>query len=33
MMEILYGAKKGVHAVGYNSAEIEQILMKKSGAL
>jgi len=31
-MEILYGAKNGVHAFGYNSAESEPILMN-SGAL
>ena len=32
IMEILYGAKNGVHALGYNFAENEQILVK-SGAL
>ena len=32
IMEILYGAKNGVHAFGYNSAESERIWMK-SGAL
>ena len=32
IMEILYGAKNGVHAFGYNSAKSEPILMK-SGAL
>ena len=31
-MEILYGAKNGVHAFGYNSAESEPIWMKP-GAL
>ena len=31
-MEILYGAKNGVHEFGYNSAESEPISMK-SGAL
>ena len=31
-MEILYGAKNGVHAFGYNSAESEPIWMK-SGEL
>ena len=31
-MEILYVAKNGVHAFGYNSAESEQIWMQ-SGAL
>jgi len=27
-MEILYGAKNGIHAFGYNSAESELIWMK-----
>jgi len=31
-MEILYGAKNGVHAFGYNSTEGEPIWMK-SGAM
>jgi len=32
ILEFLYGAKNGVHAFGYNSAESEPIWMK-SGAL